>query len=213
MMVIGRNLPTVIQGETQAEAEWLASTHQIRELGQHTARTAEENEQTATCMARVQAGARPMAPALLAADGDHLRLADRSAVSSGVCLGAMRAEVSRRRDDAWRNSLRLRLRLLRCRSRSTGWSIIISACRIGDPPCIALPRCCWRSTKSRSRNLKSRTCRALEQPNDRRCFHDPPGHHRHTRGFTRRGGEADAGPQNQRIAGRRRGWSCHRYCQ
>ncbi len=44
MMVIGRNLPTVVQGETQAEAEWLASTHQIRELGQQTAKTAEEND-------------------------------------------------------------------------------------------------------------------------------------------------------------------------
>ena len=44
MMAIGRNLPTVVQAETQAEAEWLASTHQIRELGQHVVRKAEENE-------------------------------------------------------------------------------------------------------------------------------------------------------------------------
>ena len=35
MMAIGRNLPSVIQGETQAEAEWLAATHQIREAGTH----------------------------------------------------------------------------------------------------------------------------------------------------------------------------------
>ncbi len=44
MMAIGRNLPTVVQGETQAEAEWLASTHQIRELGQQVVRKAEEDE-------------------------------------------------------------------------------------------------------------------------------------------------------------------------
>jgi len=35
MVAIGRNLPTVIQAETQAEAEWLAATHQIREAGTH----------------------------------------------------------------------------------------------------------------------------------------------------------------------------------
>ena len=45
MMAIGRNLPTVIQGETQAEAEWLASTHQIRESGRHAVKAANEIEQ------------------------------------------------------------------------------------------------------------------------------------------------------------------------
>ena len=45
MMAIGRNLPTVIQGETQAEAEWLASTHQIREAGRRSLKAANEIEQ------------------------------------------------------------------------------------------------------------------------------------------------------------------------
>ena len=45
MMAIGRNLPTVIQGETQAEAEWLASTHQIREAGRRSVKAANEIEQ------------------------------------------------------------------------------------------------------------------------------------------------------------------------
>ncbi len=44
MMAIGRNLPTVIQAETQAEAEWIASTHQIRESGKQTASVASEME-------------------------------------------------------------------------------------------------------------------------------------------------------------------------
>jgi len=34
MMAIGRNLPTVIQAESQAEAELIASTHRIRESGE-----------------------------------------------------------------------------------------------------------------------------------------------------------------------------------
>jgi len=44
MMAIGRNLPTVIQAETQAEAEWIACTHQIRESGKRTAAVASEIE-------------------------------------------------------------------------------------------------------------------------------------------------------------------------
>ena len=45
MIAIGRNLPTVIQAETQAEAEWLAATHQIRESSKQPVTSLSESEQ------------------------------------------------------------------------------------------------------------------------------------------------------------------------
>jgi len=45
MMTIGRNLPTVIQAESQAEAELIAGTHQIRESGRHPVSSIREAEQ------------------------------------------------------------------------------------------------------------------------------------------------------------------------
>ncbi len=44
MMAIGRNLPSVIQTETQAEAELLAAANQIRESGRQAAATAQQAE-------------------------------------------------------------------------------------------------------------------------------------------------------------------------
>lgn len=44
MMAIGRNLPAVIEGETQAEAEWIACNHQIRESAKRTSVVANETE-------------------------------------------------------------------------------------------------------------------------------------------------------------------------
>ena len=101
MLVIGRNLPSVIQMQSQSEAEFLAAANEIRESGSHPA--SDLRPQTAECgLGRAVAGAAALASTALAVDGHDVRLADRSFVRAGLRLVSVRAEISRRQHDARR---------------------------------------------------------------------------------------------------------------
>ena len=101
MLVIGRNLPSVIQMQSQSEAEFLAAANEIREFRQPPGER--PRSQTAECgLGRAVAGAAALASTALAVDGHDIRLADRSFVRAGLRLVSVRAEISRRQHDAGR---------------------------------------------------------------------------------------------------------------
>ena len=101
MLVIGRNLPAVIQMQSQSEAEFLAAANEIRESGSHAGER--PRPQTAECgLGRAVPGAAALASTALAIDGHDIRLADRSFVRAGLRLVPVRAEISRRQHDARR---------------------------------------------------------------------------------------------------------------
>ena len=101
MLVIGRNLPSVIQMQSQSEAEFLAAANEIREFRQPPGER--PRSQTAECgWGRAVAGAAALASTALAVDGHNVRLADRSFVRTGLRLVSVRAEISRWQHDARR---------------------------------------------------------------------------------------------------------------
>ena len=101
MLVIGRNLPEVIQMQSQSEAEFLAAANEIRESGNHAA--SDGDAETAECgLGCAGPGAAALASTALAIDGHDVRLADGSFVRPRFRLVLVRAEISRRRYDARR---------------------------------------------------------------------------------------------------------------
>ena len=101
MLVIGRKLPSVIQMQSQAEAEFLAAANDIREFrkssrGRSTPKAAKRG------LGRAVASVAALATTALAVDGYDVRLADRPSVCAGLRLVFVRAEISCWHHDTWR---------------------------------------------------------------------------------------------------------------
>ena len=154
MLAIGRNLPGIIQLQSQSEAEFLAAANQIRESGQHAATDGETEQQHAVweALAQVLLRWRQLLWQLMGTTFvSQTDLLFAPVFGWALCVpkylaGTMTLGELTQASAAFVTS----------RSRSIGWSTIISACRIGAPPPTASPCCSWRSMGSSSRNRQSR---------------------------------------------------------
>lgn len=101
MLVIGRNLPSVIQLQSQSEAEFLAAANDIRRV-RKSSRGQPALKATKRGVGCAGASIAALAPTALAVDGDHVCLADRRFVRAGIWLVFVCAEISGRQHDARR---------------------------------------------------------------------------------------------------------------
>ena len=178
MLIIGRNLPAVIQQQSQSEAEFLRPPTRSgswaatpRAMG-----TASGSARFGTHWPSVAA----LASTALAVDGHDVRFANRSFVCAGLRLVLVRPQISRRHLDARRTDASLGGFRHRAGGVQLAGRQLPAACRTGGRRPIASPCCCSGSIRSNSRDRRSRPCldevgepleRLLRQPAQRRIVH------------------------------------------
>lgn len=101
MMAIGRNLPAVVQTQSQAEAELVAAGNQIRKSGTRAEATPGDIEKLQVMRDALRQVLLRWRQLLWQLMGTTLVSQTGPAVRPRVRVGLMRPKISRRHDDAW----------------------------------------------------------------------------------------------------------------